>query len=131
MSNDGGTQRPRTVLVVDDHPQARAGVVEVLREAYPELRVDAVDTAEAALERFATEPPELVLLDYRLPGSDAVDVLRRMGELSPQARLVVLTGDPNRAVADAVRQAGASDCLGKSTDIAALFAIVREIADGP
>src|SRR5690348_5030736 len=69
-------ERPRRILVVDDHPDN----VMVLR-ARLEARgyvVDSAEDGEAALERIHEAPPDLVLLDVMMPKMDGFEVVRRM-----------------------------------------------------
>jgi PAS domain S-box-containing protein len=65
-----------TVLVVDDDPEALALLVQVLGQAG--YRVQPADSGELALASFAVQPPELILLDVRIPDMDGFEVCRRI-----------------------------------------------------
>ena len=120
-----------SLLIVEDHRQAREGLVDLLAEVWPALQVQAVATAEEAFGRCRADPPDGVLLDYRLPGSDGVDVIERLRQLAPATAVVVLTADPNRSVQAAVSQAGAAACVGKSGDFHVLLDTIRTALDRP
>src|SRR5512140_630397 len=78
-----------TVLVVDDEQLIRWSITDRLtHEGY---RVLEADTAAQALERHR-EGVDLVLLDYRLPDSDGLSVLREMQSLDPETLVILLTG---------------------------------------
>jgi two-component system, OmpR family, phosphate regulon response regulator PhoB len=62
------------VLVVDDTPETRRLMRRVLER--DGLRVVEAATGEEALRTIATEPPDLVVLDLRLPGMSGIDVAR-------------------------------------------------------
>jgi CheY-like chemotaxis protein len=102
------------VLVVDDEPDLLQIVVDRLEAAGYEV-VTARDGLEA-LERLARDRPGCVILDLKMPrlgGFEALPVIRRA---APAARVIVLTGSPNRPLADACRARGADDFLLKPFD---------------
>jgi DNA-binding NarL/FixJ family response regulator len=118
------------LLVVDDHPVVRAGIVGMLAPD-PELDVvgEAADGAEAvALD--AALAPDVVLMDLRMPGLDGATATARIVAARPEARVLVLTtydtdGDILRAV-----EAGAVGYLLKDTPREELTAAVRAVARG-
>ncbi|MFT3915866.1 MAG: hybrid sensor histidine kinase/response regulator [Anaeromyxobacteraceae bacterium] len=112
-----------SVLVVDDEPGMRLGAARVLagfRCAPPEaegrevaLRVEAVETGEAALERIRAERPDLVLLDERLPGLSGLEVLARLAAEAPEVLTVMVTAYATLGAAVAATKRGAFDFLAK------------------
>jgi DNA-binding NtrC family response regulator len=77
-----------TVLVVDDEPLIRWSLAERLKsEGYGVLEAD---SGKAALEQLQ-EGVDLVLLDYRLPDTDGVSILRKMKEFDPDILVILLT----------------------------------------
>ena len=77
-----------TILVVDDEALIRWSLRERLRaDGYAVLEAE---TGQEALDTVA-EGIDLVLLDYRLPDTDGVSVLRKIKELDPQILVVMLT----------------------------------------
>lgn len=118
------------IVVVDDHPVVRAGIVGLLA-VEDDLAVvgEAGDGAEA-LDVIDATSPDVVLMDLRMPGVDGVAATRRIGAEHPGVRVVVLTtyetdGDILRAV-----EAGATGYLLKDTPREDLVAAVRAAARG-
>ena len=118
------------VVVVDDHPVVRGGLVGWL-EAQPDLSVvgEAGDGAEA-LVRVAATSPDVVLMDLRMPGMDGVTATERILAAYPAVRVLVLTtydtdADIVRAVA-----AGATGYLLKDAPLPQLADAVRAAARG-
>ena len=98
------------VLVVDDEPLIRWSLGEQLRAAGLEV-AEAGDQAEA-LER-ARELPDLVLVDYRLPDSDGIAVVRALRKLIPGVRFILMSAEMDRGLERRARQAGCLYCIAK------------------
>lgn len=80
----------KTVLCIDDHPNAVAGWSLYLHGAgYGVLT--AIDPNEG-LELFATRPVDAVLLDYTMPGLDGSEVARTMKRLKPKVPIILFSG---------------------------------------
>lgn len=79
------------VLVVDDHPIVRVGIVAIIN-ARPDMTVVAqCGTAEEALDLFEQHRPDITLMDLRLPKMSGVDAIRTIRMRHPKACFVVLT----------------------------------------
>jgi DNA-binding NarL/FixJ family response regulator len=79
------------VLVVDDHPVVRQGLIAILGYE-PDIEVvgDAAD-GEQAVRLILERRPDVVLLDLRLPRLDGVEVMRQVRAQAPEVRFLVLT----------------------------------------
>jgi DNA-binding NarL/FixJ family response regulator len=124
---------PTRVLVVDDH-EVFSDAVAMLLERQPDVRlVGAARDAEEAIRLFIGDPddqPDVVLMDLDLPGTDGIQATRRIRELSPGAKVVVLTAlqDPE-VIADALA-AGACGYVPKTRAVDELMDVVRRAAAG-
>ncbi len=121
------------LLVVDDHPIVRAGLVAVLAEE-PGLEIvgEAADGDEAV--RIAAETrPDVVLMDLRMPGVDGVAATARLaaGEAgSPAPRVLILTTYETDEQILAAVEAGAGGYLLKAAPRAEIVAAIRSVAAG-
>jgi len=118
------------VLVVDDHPVVRGGVVGWLA-AQPDIDVvgEAGDGLEA-LAAVAEHTPDVVLMDLRMPRMDGVTATGRITAAHPGVRVLVLTTyDTDADIVRAV-EAGATGYLLKDTPLAQLADAVRAAARG-
>lgn len=118
------------VLVVDDHPTFRDGLRSVLRHAEGVTVVAEAATGEEALERCAEDPPDVVIMDLRMPGMGGLEAARRLSESWPQVAVVVLTmSDTDEAVYAALRS-GARGYLLKHAGSEEIIVAVRRAAAG-
>jgi len=116
-----------TVLLVDDSGLARRGTRRILEGAG--YRVIEAEDGLAALERYALDRPTVVLLDLVMRGMYGLEVLGKLREIDPDARVIVISADIQTSSRDLVREAGASGFLNKPVDAEQLLAAVgRAIA---
>jgi YesN/AraC family two-component response regulator len=82
------------VLVVDDDPQARAYLANLVEQEFPGCAVRAAADGASALEAAAQQAPSLVVLDLIMPGVDGFQVLERLRASEPTRRvpILILTG---------------------------------------
>jgi two-component system, chemotaxis family, chemotaxis protein CheY len=99
------------ILLVDDSSLARRGTRRALEDAGYTV-VEAEDGL-AALERFAIEKPDVVLLDLVMKGMYGVDVLQKLREMDPLVRVIVVSADVQTSSHDLVREAGAVAFINK------------------
>ena len=118
----------RKVLLVDDSGLARRSTRRVLEEAGYTV-VEAEDGL-SALERFALEKPDLVVLDLVMRGMYGLDVLSKLREIDPAALVIVLTADIQTSSRDMVQSAGASAFLNKPASPATVLDMVNRVLGG-
>ena len=89
------SERPISVMIVDDHVVIRSGL-RMLIEHDQQMRVVAMAGNQAeALERAASERPDVIVLDLVLGDVDALSFLPELCQASPTSRVLVLTGVQN------------------------------------
>jgi PAS domain S-box-containing protein len=106
------------VLVVDDDPDTRANLCDILE--LDDHRVETAGTIAEALERKTWSQISAVLLDRKLPDGTAEQFLPRLKELAPQADILVVTGHADiQGAVEALRQ-GAADYILKPINAEAI-----------
>lgn len=92
-----------TLLVVDDDPAVHELLAAVLHQ--PEWHIDSAYDGLEGLARVEERPYDLVLTDVRMPGMDGLELLRRIREMRPDAKVMVMTADSTPAnIVRAIRE---------------------------
>lgn len=82
---------PIRVLIADDHPVVRSGLVMILQQA---TGIDVVAEANTGLEAitlFHQHQPDVVLMDLKMPGMGGVDAIAAIRQECPEVRIIILT----------------------------------------
>ena len=115
------------LLLVDDSALARRSLRTILESGGFEV-VEAED-GMAALERYFLEKPDLVLLDLVMKGMYGLDVLTKLRQLDPSARVIVVSADVQDSSHELVEQAGASGFLNKPVDKRRVLEVIRGVLE--
>jgi DNA-binding NarL/FixJ family response regulator len=119
---------PIGVVLVEDNDIFRE-TLELLLDVTPDMRVVAsVPDGRSALAVCPKVAPDVVVMDYRLPELDGVEVTGAIRRACPDAAVVVLTGGAEERELAALREAGAVACLTKDQDLDAIASAIREAA---
>jgi DNA-binding NarL/FixJ family response regulator len=118
------------VLVVEDHPMVRQGLIALLANA-PGIEVvgSAADGLEA-MQVFRTLRPDVTLMDLQMPKLGGVDAIARIRLESPGARFIVLTTFDGDEDIYRAMQAGAKGYLLKGMEVETLLAAIRTVHAG-
>jgi two-component system nitrogen regulation response regulator NtrX len=111
------------ILIVDDEPGIRQSLKGVFEdEGFP---TDVVSSGEECLKKIADTVYDLVLLDIWLPGIDGIETLRRLREISPAARVIMISGHATIATAVTATKLGAYDFIEKPLSLDHTLLIAR------
>jgi two-component system NarL family response regulator len=119
------------LLIVDDHPIVRDGLVAILHEGEPDLEVvgEAGDGKEAVIA-WRNLRPTVTIMDLQLPGITGVEAIQAIRREDPGALILVLTTFDGDADIQRALEAGARGYLLKSVRRAILIEAVRAVAMG-
>lgn len=113
------------LLLVDDSGLARRSMRAIFEPAGFEV-VEAADGI-SALERYYIEKPDLVILDLVMKGMYGLDVLTKLRELDPNARVIVASADVQQSSQELVQAAGAAGFINKPVDPQRALSLVRGV----
>lgn len=112
------------MLVVDDEVE----ICDFLKIFFEErgYKVFVAHNGEMAMAAVADVKPAIVLLDVRMPGTDGVDVLRRIKELAPATKVLMVTAVETRDKIDEALRLGADNYITKPLSLEYLETEVRD-----
>jgi DNA-binding response OmpR family regulator len=110
------------ILVIDDNPN----VVDILGRCLREEGYGVLGalTSDEGLKLALLSRPELVLLDLALPGTNGIELLKRIRSTNPTTRVIIVTGNTDPALAREALELGALAYIDKPFDFAYLKRVI-------
>jgi DNA-binding response OmpR family regulator len=118
------TVGPCKVVLVDDEVDYLETLVKRLTKRG--VSATAVHSGADALDRFQDGPPDVVVLDVKMPGMDGIATLREIKKRHPLVEVIMLTGHADVEAAIGGMELGAFDYLVKPTDIEELLFKIQD-----
>jgi DNA-binding NarL/FixJ family response regulator len=116
------------VMLIEDNDVFR-NALEVLLTLDADIEIAGAEPdGNDVVERCRELEPDVVLVDYRLPGIDGVQVTRLLREHAPGVAVVALTAAAGEREVEALLEAGATSCLGKDRPLDEIVDAVRSAA---
>lgn len=115
------------ILIVDDSPVLRIMLQEMLEALGHEIVAEAED-GETAVAKFREHKPELVTLDVSLPDINGLEVLERIRRITPSAKVLMVTGNDQKAIETKALALKALGVLRKPFDEADLKKMLDKLA---
>jgi len=118
------------IVLIDDHALVREGVARLLEEA-PDMRVVGSFDDDAVAVRFAARTePDVAILDIAMPGTNGIDVARRLRAVSPKTQLLMLSMHARAEYVQQAVWAGANGYVLKESAGTEVVAAVRAVHAG-
>jgi two-component system, NarL family, invasion response regulator UvrY len=118
------------VLIVDDFPVVRRGLVEILSESLRDARFGEAGTSEEALESLGKDRWDLALIDLTLPGRDGLWLLEELRRRYPEVPGLILSDYPDAQLAVRCLRMGAAGYVTKDSAPSELAAATRKTLAG-
>jgi DNA-binding NarL/FixJ family response regulator len=121
---------PARILLVEDNQVFREAL-ELLLGLRDDVEVVAsIADGSDAVSACDTYRPDVVLMDYRLPGMDGVQATAAVKQAHPEIAVVCLTASANAREVDALYAAGATTCLTKDQELDVIVDAITRAASG-
>jgi len=119
-----------SILIVEDDRVSRKMVRDVLQAGGYETQE--VESGEAALKKVAEHPPDLIVMDIRLPGIDGLETTRRL-KADPRTAAIPIVACTAHAMPEdesIIREAGCEAYMPKPLRFSSFMSVVRELLSG-
>jgi len=117
-----------TILVVDDEQMIRLAFAEFLKDLGHTALL--AEDGDCALAQLQAHHPDIVFLDYRMPGADGLEILAKIRTMAPEAAVIFMTAFGAMDVAIKAMQLGAHEYLTKPLDLDKIKEIIARILAG-
>lgn len=128
VDGNGSLPEERSLLIVDDDEPFRTRLAATMERRG--FVVTTADSLTSGIAAATANPPAYAVVDLRLGESNGLEVVHRLQDISPDTRVVMLTGYGNIATAVAAVKAGAIDYLAKPVDAERLTAALLQWEEG-
>jgi len=121
---------PMTILIVEDQRIVREGLIALLEDETEIAIAGVASNGQEAIELFGRLKPDVVLMDLQMPVVDGPEATRRIRELSPDARILVLTTYATDEFIFKALRAGARGYMLKDASAVELLDAIRAVYEG-
>ena len=122
--------RPKSVVLIDDHPLLRQGLERLLNTSNEFFVCEQAGTAAEGMEAVREMRPDAVIVDVGLPDIDGIELTRKLIEEFPGLVILVLSMHDEPEYAVRAMQAGARGYIMKNEAIETLQNALREVFNG-
>lgn len=122
--------RPISVFLVDDHPIVRKGYRHLLRGEEHLQVADEAGSGEEALEKIPSVRPDLAFVDISMAGMDGLELTRRLNQVCPEVRVIVVSMHKEARYVESALEAGARGYIVKDEVNQVIAEAAREVMNG-
>jgi DNA-binding NarL/FixJ family response regulator len=125
-----GAQKRAKVLIVDDHPVVRYGLLQMLSNE-PDFEVcGEAASAQEALALVESRKPDIAVVDISLKGTNGIELVKQIHAMRPEARILVSSMHDEKLFAERALRAGASGYINKQVAITEMVGALRRVLSG-
>lgn len=119
------TKRLRSVLLVDDEPEIRDILREILDEH--DCRVLEANNGKEAFQISRTEKIDILITDLLMPEQEGIETIRQFRNVDPDVKIIAMSGAPEPIYLHMARMLGADATLSKPLNLTAVSSILRRM----
>lgn len=117
-------------LIADDHPIVRKGIVQLLKDAFPKIKTEEVNSGIEAVKKINGEVWDLIVLDISMPGRNGIEVLKHARNSGVKTPILILSMQAEEHYALRSLKAGASGYVSKESAGDELVKAVEKVMGG-
>ena len=120
----------KKIVVVEDHPIVRRGIVQLINIEEDICTVGEAETTFEALEILQKKKPDLVLVDLSLKGGSGLELIKDINKIYPEMLIIVVSLHDENVYAERVMRAGAKGYIMKSEATESILTAIRQVLNG-
>jgi DNA-binding NarL/FixJ family response regulator len=125
-----GARKRAKVLIVDDHPVVRYGLLQMLANE-PDFEVcGEAASAQEALALVDQRKPDIAVVDISLKGTNGIELIKQIHAIRPEARILVSSMHDEKLFAERALRAGANGYINKQVAITEMVGAIRRVLSG-
>ena len=117
------------LLLVDDSELVRKGLRRVL-QSKPGWEVCEASDGESAVEMFKAQSPDVIIMDFQMPGLNGIETAAKILAIEPSAKIVMFTQHASGALEQHAREVGVRSVVSK-TDTFRMLGMIEELVAAP
>jgi two-component system invasion response regulator UvrY len=121
---------PLKVLIIDDHPLVRRGLIETIQEEFANATIGQASDSQGGIELVWRESWDVVLLDIAMPGRSGLDILKEIKQERPKTPILILSTYSEDQFAIRALKSGADGYLTKDVLGQELVAAIKRVLAG-
>jgi two-component system, response regulator YesN len=115
------------LLIVDDEPIEREGLIAILRNGFSDLVIDQAKNGKIAVEMAEKFRPDLILMDIKMPGMNGLEAVEFISEKDPDVKFIMVTAYDTFEFARKAIKLGVKDYLLKPSKVGEIIATVGKV----
>jgi len=115
------------ILLAEDHPVVRMGMVLLLKEIYPQLIVEEAATTDDILKNLCEKKFDLLLLDINIPGGNSTRIIKTIKLTQPSIPILVVTGYDEEMYAIRYLKAGVEGYIQKDSNPSEMKKAIQKV----
>ncbi len=123
-------EKIKKIIIADDHSFIRMGIIQILKDEYPRVKITEVDNGEELIKAVTLNDFDLVISDLDMPGRSGLESLEQIKLSKPNLPVLILSIYPDELYAVRVLKAGASGYLNKNSAPYELITAIQRIQLG-
>jgi DNA-binding NarL/FixJ family response regulator len=120
----------KKILIADDHPMARKGLVTLLKGEWPQVEVFEARDGDEVVAAYPTFNPELLILDYRMPTMTGYEAAKEILQVNCTARIILLTMFDSIPIAMNFLRIGGKGFLSKGSEVEHIIKAINTVVQG-
>jgi DNA-binding NarL/FixJ family response regulator len=125
-----GARKRVKVLIVDDHPVVRYGLLQMLSNE-PDFEIcGEAASAQEALALVDQRRPDIAVVDISLKGTNGIELVKQIHAMRPEARILVSSMHDEKLFAERALRAGANGYINKQVAVTEMVSAIRRVLSG-